>query len=93
MNIPECITAALFAAAVFTIIFRLKLSLGKTGGRDRWEKGCDYVGRRMGVEEEEYKDWGRCEVFEGMVSALHGMQTGSGRRAGLDGGRRRILVE
>ena len=68
------------------------LCLGQSGAVSR-EVLWDYVGRRMGVEEEAYKDWGRCEVFNGMVSALHGMRTGSGRRAGREGGRRRILVE
>lgn len=68
------------------------LCLSQPGAVSR-EVVWDHVGRRMGAGEEEYKDWGRCEVFDGMVSLLREMQTGSGRRAGREGGRRRILVE
>lgn len=68
------------------------LCLAQPGAVSR-EVVWDYVGRKMGMDGEEYNGRGNREVFDGMVSVLRGMQTGNGRRMGREGGRRRILVE
>ena len=78
------------------------LCLSQPGAVSR-EVVWDYVGRKLsdgtgGLYEDSLGDGeaevrGNTEIFQGMVSALREMQTGSGRRTGRDGGRRRILVE
>lgn len=80
MNIPECITAALFAAAVFTIIFRLKLSFRKTGGWAGGERGCEIgTSKTIGDREIQEDEFGVREAPEGTLAVL---ADGAGRGGG-----------